>query len=544
MAQIQPSISHNALLTAGAYRERDILRILQIGLPDSFDVFHNLPWSNLQGDVQGFGEYDMVVVSPGGQLLILEVKAGSVSASNEGLTKKYGFKGVKDIGQQMRRLHASLLERMQSGDLPKVHVGALLVLPDEQISNDIVAYPRERIIDATQMDRLCALISSSFPAVALPDEQRLRVLNFLANRFDVHPDVATHIGQVQQTTILLGNGLATWVPRVHHANQLYQIEATAGSGKTQLALTLLREASAAGHKARFVCFNRPLADHLAQLAPPSCEVTTFHQLCRDHADRQKLQLNFADPQVFERITEQYLQDAPSLPARLGLLILDESQDFDPAWVDALTQSLLPEGRLYLMGDHQQQLYEREAFSLDNAVHIRCMDNFRSPQRVVQMINRLQLTPEVVQARAAHVGEMPNFHVWEPGKSSAMAQLEACLQQLWQDGYSPEQVAVISYRGVQHSDVLKQAKLGGLATRRFTGRYDNAGNPVWTEGPLMAESLYRFKGQSYPAVVLCEVDFEELSPREKRKLFVGLTRAQMRVDVVLSERAAIVLSQQL
>jgi hypothetical protein len=39
------------------------------------------------------------------------------------------------------------------------------------------------------------------------------------------------------------------------------------------------------------------------------------------------------------------------------------------------------------------------------------------------------------------------------------------------------------------------------------------------------------------VVLCEVDFEILTERDKRKLFVGLTRAQMRVDVVLSERAA-------
>lgn len=102
---------------------------------------------------------------------------------------------------------------------------------------------------------------------------------------------------------------------------------------------------------------------------------------------------------------------------------------------------------------------------------------------------------------------------------------------------PEQVAVISYRGVQQSEALRQDRLGGQATRRFTGQYDSAGNAQWSEGPLLAESLYRFKGQSAPAVVLCEVDFETLTERDKRKLFVGLTRAQMRVDVVISERAA-------
>jgi hypothetical protein len=366
------------------------------------------------------------------------------------------------------------------------------------------------------------------------------VLDFLANRFEVQPDVATHIGQVQQATTQLASGLATWVPRITHAEQLYQIEATAGSGKTQLALALLAQAAAQGRKARYVCFNRPLADHLARLAPARCEVTTFHQLCRDHAESQGLSLDFADAKVFERITQQYMQDAAALPARLDLLILDESQDLNPAWVDALTQTLLPDGQLYVMGDSQQQLYEREPFSLGSAVQVRCMDNFRSPQRVVHMINKLGLTPEPVLARSAYAGELPHFHIWEAGQSSAQGKLNECLAKLWQSGYTPDQVAVISYRGVQQSEVLRQDRLGGQATRRFKGQYDSAGNAQWSEGPLLAESLYRFKGQSAPAVVLCEVDFETLTERDKRKLFVGLTRAQMRVDVVLSERAARVL----
>jgi hypothetical protein len=39
------------------------------------------------------------------------------------------------------------------------------------------------------------------------------------------------------------------------------------------------------------------------------------------------------------------------------------------------------------------------------------------------------------------------------------------------------------------------------------------------------------------VVLCEVDFEELTPVNARKLFVGMTRGQVRVEVVLSDVAA-------
>lgn len=150
----------------------------------------------MQGEQQSFGEYDFVIVSPGGQLLILEIKAGDVAESDGGLTKQYRSQGPKDIGHQMRRMHSSLLQRIENGDLPQVHVGALLVLPDHKIQGATVSYPPERVIDASQIDQLCQRISASFPAYALTEDQRQQVLSFLSNRFEVMPDVATHIGQV------------------------------------------------------------------------------------------------------------------------------------------------------------------------------------------------------------------------------------------------------------------------------------------------------------------------------------------------------------
>ena len=88
-------------------------------------------------------------------------------------------------------------------------------------------------------------------------------------------------------------------------------------------------------------------------------------------------------------------------------------------------------------------------------------------------------------------------------------------------------------GFKYSEALAQETLGGFKTKRFSG-YDASGNALWTDGALLVESVYRFKGQSMPVVVLCEVDFEELTDKEKHKLFVGLTRGQVRVDVVARE----------
>jgi superfamily I DNA and RNA helicase len=99
----------------------------------------------------------------------------------------------------------------------------------------------------------------------------------------------------------------------------------------------------------------------------------------------------------------------------------------------------------------------------------------------------------------------------------------------------------STHGFKYSEALAQETLGGFKTKRFSG-YDASGNALWTDGALLVESVYRFKGQSMPVVVLCEVDFDELTDKEKHKLFVGLTRGQVRVDVVIKEDSAKKLDQ--
>ncbi len=537
MARIHPSIPLNGPLSAGDYRERDMLRLLEVGLPDDFDVFHNLPWTTVESGQQHFGELDLVVVAPQGHVVLLEVKAGEVTEGADTLSKHYGG-GVepKNIGHQVRRHHHALMLRIKSGELPSVNIQTLLVLPDHHIQSAILAYPRERIVDASQLDELCRLLMGMVPTTQPPDGTRQRVLDFLANRFQVVTDVSTHIQQVQHASTALSSGLATWVTKISHPSAVYVVQATAGSGKTQLALTLLKAAAAQGQRARYVCFNRPLADHLAQLAPIQSEVTTFHQLCREHWERLGHTPDFTQADVFDTMVQSLVNDEHPGEPTIDLLVVDESQDFETPWVEALIARTRPEGRIYILGDAGQQVYEREPFDIPDAVHIECMDNFRSPQRVVDVINTWSLTDVPVVARSSHRGQTPHILTWAPSQVNSLSALNQCLRNLWQAGYRPEQVAVISYRGVKSSEALKQAELGGHATRRFS-HYDSAGNAIWTPGSLLVDSVYRFKGQSMPVVVLCEIDFEALTQREKNKLLVGLTRGQIRVDMVMSERSA-------
>ena len=66
-------------------------------------------------------------------------------------------------------------------------------------------------------------------------------------------------------------------------------------------------------------------------------------------------------------------------------------------------------------------------------------------------------------------------------------------------------------------------------------YDAEGNQILTDGKLTFESIYRFKGQEAPAVILVDVDpREDRRGREEQLLYCGMTRATVRLDLVVRE----------
>ena len=428
-------------------------------------------------------------------------------------------------------------ERLSKEGMGSVYLDHFLVLADHTVASSTVAYPRERIIDATQLDILCSRIKSALQENPLPDVMRSRVRAFWANRFHVYPDASTLMGQAQRANIALADGLATWVPRITHAGGVTMVEATAGSGKSQLALTLLRDATNRQMRCAYVCYNRPLADHMVQIMPHSVEVTTFHEYCVTFSRNLGVDPDFSTKSVYEDLGARLIAHADNQPPRLDVLVVDESQDFDPLWVQALLPRMKETSRLYVLGDTDQKVYPRDDFDLAEAVHVRCMDNFRSPRKVVQAMNQLRLTTDPIQAKSIYEGQAPGFHTYVPGGMQGIKALEACLRGLLDDGIGAEQIAVVTFAGRDRSEVQNRNTLAGLPLKQYSGKYDKAGNAIWSDGVLLLETLYRFKGQSAPVVVLCEIDFEELTEKERRKLFVGFSRAQFRLECVLSERSA-------
>ena len=261
MAHLVPDLPIPTYRT-GRDRELDVLYRLQSSLPDGYEIFHSVSWHTLHNDRDKHGEIDIVVLSPIGTVLLVEVKAGDVSIANGKMIKVYRDDST-DVGRQTKIQFAAMVDRLSKAKL-HAHVTNCLVLPDYVVGNQqIVALPPERIIDATRFDQLGALaremMTTDHSGV---DVESLR--RFLSNEFSVTLDMRVMGEQVRTTTVRLADGLATWIPRISAPLGLIRIQATAGSGKTQLALKLLQDAADKSQRNLYVCYNRSLADHIGQ----------------------------------------------------------------------------------------------------------------------------------------------------------------------------------------------------------------------------------------------------------------------------------------
>lgn len=542
MAQICPSLPPRSAFGAGAYVELELLQTLERELPGAYILFHGVDWSRGFGTHEQHGEVDIVVVNQAGETLLIEVKAGDVEFRPDGIFKRYGAE-TKNVTRQAGLQYGALRTRLQDASLP-AQLHHLLVLPHLRVSTETVMWPRERIVDNADLPGLASRIVQSLGPGASDTAMLERVLAFFQNRFRVEPDVSALAGRLQQSATRMAAGLATWVPRITVPSGVIRVAGTAGSGKTQLALRMLRDADAAGLRASYICFNRALADHMARVVPVRVQAQTFHEYATRVARESGQVVDFDLPGAFDALANICIEHLAASEPDLDLLVLDEMQDLQPAWVQAMLGRLRPDGRAMLLEDPEQQLYsDREAFDIVGAVGIRSHENFRSPRALVRLINGLRLTDNEIEALSDHDGDMPDPIVYatpERITPCTVSAVERCLQR----GFALDDIAMVSMRGRERSLLQCADMLGPWTLRRFTGRFDEGGSAVWTDGALLVDSVRRFKGQAAAAVVLTECDLSTFDPISRRLLFVGLTRARMHLEWVISKQTESLLGQTL
>lgn len=529
MARILPDNWQN--LRAGANpqlaRKLDTLAGLA-NLPAGITVHHDAQWLRSEDGRRVAGSVDFALVSAGGSVLLIEQQGGYVVEGSQGPVRR--ARPLAEIALGLGRSAAVV-----RADLPGVALDVLLHLPDYRVQDRAsIALDAERIHDASAAQSLQDQALSLLAALdgGREDAQRCaRANRYFADHLRLTVDIGSQIGSAQRLYARLSGGLTEWARRIRVEPQRIRISATAGSGKTQLALALFADALREGRRPLYVCFNRPLADHFARLVPEGGLVTSYLQLCNSMVRASGVRPDFSEPDAFERIAQVFAAMAVPADFRFDELIVDEGQDFSPAWRDALMRLIPPHGRAWWLEDERQNLYGRERVPLPGWAELSSPINYRSPRQIVEFLNRLGLG-DAIEAASPVEGSEISLFVYQGG-DELLAQTRRAVTEAIGQGFAREQIVVLSLHGRQRSQIVSRERLGPIALRRFSGNYDTDGNPVFTAGEVLAETVYRFKGQSSPCVILTEIDLPELDEAVWRRIFVGATRSTLKLSLVAS-----------
>jgi len=540
MPRILPSDWRTLELTGAAAREIETLASLERQLPDFLTVLHGVHWSRIQHGFTVVGEIDFVVLAPSGRLVLVEQKSGFLEETPQGLVKRYGAENRKHVGHQIDRMIDALRLRLaQAMRGESISIDYFLYCPDYTVKDKATAgLPPERIIDLTQRDTLAQRIVEALPDQPARPELSRRLYDFFAGELNLVPDTATLVGRAEQLVTRLSGGLATWARRLEFSPFRLRVVATAGSGKTQLALAVLADAHKAGRRARYLCYNRPLADHVARVAPPETQAWTFHQLCERQLRAAGRVPDFQQPDAFEVLVARHAA-LPGGDDPVDELIIDEGQDFDGSWVEPVLRDLKTGGRLWWLEDPMQRLYERAPTALSDSVVLRDDTNYRTPRKILAYINQL-VEPER-RIEAASPLEGADVEILDYADTTELIdRTKRAVTLALQARFRKQDIAIVTFAGREKSRLLTLDSLGSNRLKSFTGRYDLFGTPQFSEGEILCETVYRFKGQAAPCIILTEIDFDFLDERARNKLFVGMTRASMKIYLVISRQAAQIL----
>lgn len=547
MAHLVPDDLTQLALSGAHAPELETLAELGKTLPDCYTVFHGVHWTRQYKGRTLYGEIDFIVMEPAGAVLCIEQKNGLLQEDAGRLIKRYGST-EKDVGAQIHRAIDNLRQKFaeQGGPGARIAVEYLIYCPDSALKSLAAAgLDAERIVDARDRGQLAKQIQRILPAEKVvadrpAQRQAENVEAFLRQRFEVVADVHAHIDTQQRTYTRLSHGLREVLANLQMRPLRLQVLATAGNGKTLVAQHFYETALQQCKRPLLLCFNRPLAERLRHLVRPGGWVDTWYGFCDHFLQTQGVQLDYnamhGNPDFWLAAARQLeaiaLAETPTGDWRFDTLIVDEAQDFEEDWFQALRLFLPGDADILWLEDPNQNVRGADALGLQaqGFVGYRSLHNYRSPASIACAIR--QALPEFAFIAA---NDLPGLGVGitlyeDPAQQPLLA--GRLIGRLLNQRFRLQDIVILSCRGVANTVFADIERVGNRHLKRFTNTYDLLGNQVYSAGQILFETVRRFKGQQAPAVILTDVDprAERLS-QELQILFCGMTRATVRLEIL-------------
>ena len=518
--------------------ELNTLKKLQAELPADYSVFHSVHWSRADEKNTAYGEIDFIIMNNTGKVLVIEQKNGMLEETPDGLVKSYGLT-KKVVGDQIQRNISNIRNKFskQHPGGEKLYIDYLIYCPDYKVINiNAAGIDRERVVDGNSKAGLSDYIKRLLDAKGDAGPESVRELHeFFLSSLRIVPDVASYKSSQERVYRRLLSGLSDVIDNLEFQPFRLRVTGTAGSGKTQVTLAFCDRMLAQGKKPLLLCFNRPLADRLREIAGSGVTVNTYYGFCREMAEMAGVPVDFSNINTdgFWRDVQEKLvaADITNTP-RYDCLIVDEGQDFLAEWHEIIQLFLTEDAVQLWLEDPLQNLRGTDAVPLPGFVTYNETSNFRTPTSIAGFIKQ-SLGQEFRQRNM-----LPGLGVqmFEYGRKNQLeGKLAHRINELVKAGFKPGDIAIISCRGMDSTALRETDRLGHHDVRRFTGKYDEHENQIYTEGELIFDTIFRYKGQQAPVIILTDLDESlEVNERTRKILYCAMTRATVLLELIVEE----------
>ena len=299
-----------------------------------------------------------------------------------------------------------------------------------------------------------------------------------------------------------------------------QVIGAAGSGKSYAALRKVQELAQEGRRVLYLCFNQRLAAAnraaVAELGV-AAETNTFHRFAELAAIESGVPLPNR-PQKQEELSAYFGLFAPALEKaikknselRFDALVIDEGQDFEPAWIDLLGTLLKkPDNPWWVFHDPAQAFSTPWQPDRLQFQPFRLRHNLRNPRKVhawaeAQRMDGLTSIP--VRTTEGSVEEIP-LH-----PSGQTVTLKNLLRRLTEEGVKSWEIAILTGGSIKKSQVWREMRrdaefpLWNDSFNEF-GEHTGKAADELQEIPsdiYLFESIRRFKGLESPYIIALDL----------------------------------------
>jgi hypothetical protein len=390
-----------------------------------------------------------------------------------------------------------------SGDLPPELLASQLIL-----SGDL-----EDMQNA--LDRI--LTAEGWQAPIAPDDFELMIRS-------LRPDVEFSFDPISRSRAMHRrlesiSGAQTRALERLDQNRRVFVTGGAGTGKTRLAAAWARRAAINDLRVLMVAFNEPLADELCRVLPEreNLRVGAFLRVAFDLEGMAPLVIpENADSQFWnEKVVGHLHTHWPSITESFDVIIVDEAQDFSPAWLAQLTSLLDPDGtnRMLMVGDADQELHQRgfrPPTSEDGWVLCELVNNTRNSFQIARLLRqRLGGPPAPIGGPESD----PIRYSEAADPETAASLVRMAVEQLRSEEVPAESILVVTMTSMMR-DLLRE--------RDAFVPWEQRGH-----GQIVCETARRVKGLEFDHVILVAPE----GAADDTLLYVGISRAVIALHVI-------------